>query len=107
MSSEPEESSSVIPWEPWRCCVCGFMVYNLDEHGNPSPGAPSPRYISKHYPLVCLACFYLHVNLVCHPVERTKVYWTALSYQDADKEEEIVKRVKKLRPGGDYTGRST
>jgi hypothetical protein len=65
LSDKPSEvqQNTSCPWEPWRCTVCKIFVYNLDDHGKPIPGAPSPRYISRDYPVVCLTCWQLYVTL--------------------------------------------
>src|SRR5690348_7625339 len=52
--------------EPWRCCCCKALIYNLDKKGYPAPGAPTPKFWSTRLRAVCSMCYgmmmYIHDN---------------------------------------------
>ena len=43
--------------EPWRCSCCKELMYNRDENGNPTEGAPMPKFWSIKYQQVCSMCY--------------------------------------------------
>jgi len=91
-----EQVPSSRPWEPWRCTACGVFVYNLDDSGNPAPGAPVPRYISRDFPIACSVCWSLYTAL------DNSDYFKKIMRDHKVTEEERAKRNKKLGPGGNY-----
>jgi hypothetical protein len=96
MEQPNDKALSAAPWEPWRCSVCGLYVYNLDDEGYPASGAPSPRYISQTFPIVCSVCWTLYVT-----IDRSE-YFAKLSRMDNISDEEKLRRIRRLRPGGEY-----
>lgn len=58
--------------EIWRCRYCQTLMYNLDDAGNPAPGAPIPRYGGLEYPELCTVCFGMLSTI------NNKLYWTSL-----------------------------
>lgn len=86
----------IAPWEAWRCVVCDFLVYNLDENGYPASGAPSPKFVSTDYPIVCKACWALYAS-----IDSSK-YFSQLAREAREAGVDRIKRIKRLGPGGTY-----
>lgn len=47
--------------EPWYCQGCKHLVYNLDESGYPTEGAPAPHFWSTTYQKLCRTCYQMAV----------------------------------------------
>ena len=74
--------------EPWRCDHCQQLMYNV-RNGNPTAGAPDPKFLDDIHKNVCTLCFELG------SVIRNSFYWKALA--DAYRQ-----KFGQLRPGGNY-----
>jgi hypothetical protein len=60
--------------EPWRCCGCKRLMYNLDANKYPAPGAPYPVFLNKQYPEVCNVCYEMYMT-----VHRAGKYWNEIT----------------------------
>jgi hypothetical protein len=46
----------ITPREPWRCQSCNALMYNLNENGHPTEGAPFPKFFSNVLKELCTMC---------------------------------------------------
>ena len=81
--------------DPWRCAECKGLMYNLDDRGRPSPGAPIGLVvtINEERKRVCSVCadMYIVVNESRYMVEQHMAW-----------EKEQSRRREKLGVKGKY-----
>lgn len=80
--------------EPWRCNTCNLLVYNLDDNGYPTEGAPMGHYADIDHQNVCSVCYFMITN----PALADSNYWRGIRAAEYDKR---IKD-KRLKPGSDY-----
>jgi len=54
------ENTALEHIEPWNCCACGKLIYNvvwIDGKEYPAPGAPPALFVDMEYPRLCRMCF--------------------------------------------------
>jgi hypothetical protein len=83
--------------EPWRCYNCDELMYNKDQDGYPSPGAPIGLAIHvEEKPMrVCLLCVEMYIAVL----KSTYMKDQHIQWQEENKHKE------KLRFGGKYLDR--
>lgn len=89
------DSSEPMFLDSWRCSSCNALMYNIDEEGRPTPGAPIGLVvtIAERRQRVCSMCadIYVVVNESRYMVE-----------QHMDWEREQKRREEKLGIKGRY-----
>jgi hypothetical protein len=66
---KPIEDEPLDFIEPWWCDECGEYMYNKDQEGYPSPGAPIGLSVKfdKKEKRVCLLCAEMYIAVLKNP----------------------------------------